>query len=300
MQKIRKYTAWIPRLLLYVLLLDISLVFLYPFLYMLVTSFKSYGDLMNVTVKWIPREFAPQNWKYAWESLNHLTTFRNSAVLTLCATAGHVVVCSMVGYGFARYRSRLMRGLFLVVLLNIIVPVQVLIVPQYMLWAQCGLVGTSLPMILPTFFGYGLQGGLFVFLYRQCWLRVPAALEEAASIDGCGAFRTYWQIVFPTGGATTLVCTVLSVVWHWHDYFEPNVYLSSYKKMLLPQMLPQMYDYLSMISNGASEAAITMKTVFTDGVVMAGTALATLPLLILYFIVQRRFMQGIERTGIVE
>ena len=96
------------------------------------------------------------------------------------------------------------------------------------------------------------------------------------------------------------MCAVLSIVWHWHDYFEPNIYLTDYRKMLLPQMLPQMYTYLEMLSNAATEEALTLKMVFHTGVVMAGTALATLPLLVMYFILQRWFMQGIERTGLVE
>lgn len=290
----------VRRLLLYALLISMSVVFLYPFLYMAVTSVQSYNDILNATVKWIPREFSPQNWRYAFEALNYRVTFVNSLLVTLAATVGHVLVGALVGYGFARYRFPLRGPLFLLLVFTIIVPVQTLIVPQYMLFSKLSLVGTHLPMILPAYLGMGLKGGLFTFLFRQYFLKLPSALEEAAYIDGCGALRTFWRIALPSAGSTTLVCTVLSIVWHWHDYFEPSIYLSSFNKMLLPQMLPQMYSFLEMLSNATTEDAVTLKMIFHSGVVMAGTALATLPLLVMYLFLQRRFMQGIERTGLVE
>ena len=285
---------------LYILLISMSVVFLYPFLYMLVTSIQSYNDILNATVKWIPREFSPQNWKYAFDSLNYSTTFLNSFLVSVLSTVGHILLGSLVGYGFARYQFPCRNLLFLLLVFTIIVPVQTLIVPQYMLYSKLSVIGTSVPLIAPTYLGMGLKGGLFIFLYRQYFLKLPAALEEAAWIDGCSSFRTFWNIAFPSAGSTTLVCTVLSIVWHWHDYFEPSIYLSTHDQMLLPQMLPQMYSFLETLTNAATEQAVILKMIFHNGVVMAGTALATLPLLVMYFILQRWFMQGIERTGLVE
>lgn len=286
------------KIVFYVLLISMSVVFLYPFLYMAATSFQSYNDIINATVKWIPREFSPQNWKMAFDSLNYGTTFMNSILVAVLATVGHILLGSIVGYGFARFQFPGRNALFMVVIFMIIVPVQTLIVPQYILFANLSMIDTHLPMLLPTFLGYGLKGGLFIFLYRQYFLRLPCALEEAAYIDGCGNLYTFWRIAFPSANATTLVCAVLSIVWHWHDYFEPSIYLSSYDKMLLPQMLPQMYSFLEMLSNATTQEAVTLKMTFHNGVVMAGTALATLPLLIMYFVLQRWFMQGIEHTGL--
>ncbi len=297
MKKVGHFGA---KLALYVLLISMSVVFLYPFLYMAVTSIQSYNDILNATVKWIPREFSPQNWKYAFDSLNYGTTFLNSLLVSLLASVGHILVGALVGYGFARYQFPGRNILFFVLLFTIIVPVQTLIVPQYMLYSKLSMVGTHLPLVLPTFLGMGLKGGLFIFLYRQYFLKLPTALEEAAWIDGCSSFRTFWNIAFPSAGSTTLVCTVLSIVWHWHDYFEPSIYLNTYDQMLLPQMLPQMYTFLETLTNAATEQAVMLKMIFHNGVVMAGTALATLPLLVMYFILQRWFMQGIERTGLVE
>lgn len=288
------------RLVMYLLLLDMAVVFLYPFLYMAVTSFKSYNDVYNATVKWLPMEFSPGNWVYAFKALNYGTSFTNSLIVTVLATAGHIFSGALVGYGFARFRFPLNNALFMVVIFTVIVPVQTIITPLYMIYSKLGMVGSYLPMVLPTYLGMGLKGGLFIFLYRQYFIKLPRALEEAAYIDGCGRFKTFLRIAWPSAGSTTLVCAVLSIVWHWHDYFEPNIYLTDYKKMLLPQMLPQMYNYLEMLSNAATEEALTLKMVFHTGVVMAGTALATLPLLVMYFILQRWFMQGIERTGLVE
>ena len=287
-------------LFLYVLLISMSVVFLYPFLYMFVMSFQSYSDVISATVKWIPREFSPGNWNIAFKSLNYVQSFGNSFMVAALATIGHVLSGALVGYGFARYKFPFSGALFMIVLFTIIVPVKTLIVPEYMLYSKISFVGTHLPMVVPAYLGMGIKGGMFIFLYRQYFLNLPKELEEAAYIDGCGHLRTFVQIAFPSAASTTLVCTVLSIVWHWHDYFEPSIYLSSQKKMLLPQMLPQMYSFLETLTNATTEQAVELKMIFHEGVVMAGTALATIPLLIMYFILQRRFIQGIERTGLVE
>ena len=113
----------------YIILIDLAFVFLYPFIYMLVTSFKSYNDVADITVKWYPREFSPQNWKTAWDALNLPRTFFNSLFVSVLSTLGHLIACSFVAYGFARYRFPLKKVLFFFVLLTIIVPVQSIIIP---------------------------------------------------------------------------------------------------------------------------------------------------------------------------
>ena len=104
-------------------------------------------------------------------------------------------------------------------------------------------------MILPTFFGFGLRGGIFIFLFRQFYLRIPKSLEEAAMIDGCGRFKTFVNVVFPSTGATLIVCIMLSIVWHFNDSYEPSIYLNSYDKFMLPQMLTMLSNMLSQMQN---------------------------------------------------
>ncbi len=284
----------------YIVLISLVFVFLYPFLYMLVTSFKSYNDLANVMVKWYPKEFTLKNWAVAFESLNFFRSFGNSVLVTLCATLGHLLSCSLIGYGFARFRFPLKKVLFVLVLLTIIVPIQSIIVPQYMLYARMGWVGTYFPMIVPSFFGFGLKGGLYVFLFYQSFSKLPASLEEAAYIDGCNPYRTFFNIILPSSGAVLLVSTILSIVWNWNDYFEPSLYINAAENYLLPQQLPALEAFIQSLQTQATEAAIAQRQEYTTGVLMAATALSILPLLIMYAFLQNRFVQSIDRTGLVE
>ena len=282
----------------YIILIDLAFVFLYPFIYMLVTSFKSYNDVADITVKWYPREFSPQNWKTAWDALNLPRTFFNSLFVSVLSTLGHLIACSFVAYGFARYRFPLKKVLFFFVLLTIIVPVQSIIIPQYRLYAQMGIEGYW-ALILPTFLGFGLRGGLFIFLFRQFFLHLPTALEEAAEIDGTNPYTTFLRIILPSSGAIMLVCFVLSLVWHWNDYYEPSVFLVQPKQWLLPQVLPELYNRL-MTTQVADASKINEAVLYHEGVVMAATVIALTPLMIVYIILQRRFMESIERSGLVE
>lgn len=286
-------------ILVYIILIDLAFVFLYPFIYMLVTSLKSYNDITDITVKWYPRELSPQNWKTAFETLNFSRTFFNSLFVSLLSTLGHLISCSFVAYGFARYRFPLKKLMFFGVLLTIVVPVQSIIIPQYRLYVQLGIEGYW-ALILPTFLGFGLRGGLFIFLFRQFFLRLPTALEEAAEIDGTNPFGTFLRIILPSSGPIMLVCFVLSMVWHWNDYYEPSLYLTNSDQWLLPQALPAMYDLIKEMSQTTSSDTVALRLMYHDGVVMAGTAIAVLPLLILYLCVQNKFVESIDRTGIVE
>lgn len=298
--RLLKKKSGIYSIVVYILLIDLSFVFLYPFIYMLVTSFKSYNDIADLTVKWLPKEFSPQNWSVAFEALRFKNTFFNSVFVSLACTLGHVFACSFVAYGFARFQFPLKNVLFVGVLLTIVIPIQTIIIPQYRLYNQLGMMSGYWPLILPTFLGMGLRGGLFVFLFRQNFLRLPPSLEEASEIDGANPFTTFFKIVLPSSGSITLVCFVLSMVWHWNDYYEPSLYLNDSAKWLLPQALPSMYSMVESFSSsgGLTAEQIVLKTTYHDGVAMAGTALAVLPLMVMYLFLQNKFMESIERTGL--
>lgn len=287
----------------YILLIGLSFVFLYPFLHMFATSFKSYDDLTDITVKWFPKNFTPSNWAVAFKSLDFFRSFGNSLVVSVTATAGHILSCSFIAYGFARFKFPFKKLLFAVLVLAIVVPLPAIIVPQYRMFSSYGVVNQQsildyTAILLPTFFGFGLRGCLFIYLFRQFFIKIPPALEEAAAIDGCNPFKTFFRIVLPSSGAVILVVFVLSMVWHWNDYYEPSLYISGEQWFLLPQLLPGMKAIIdTMSSNPADPNAIRT---YNDAVAMAGTALAAMPMLVMFFCVRNKFMQSIERTGLVE
>lgn len=291
------------KLVVYLLLIGLAFVFLYPFLSMLIDSIKSYSDISNNTVKWMPRNSTVSNYKLAFEALNVFKTFSNSLIVTTLATVGHVISCSVVAYGFARFKFPFKNVLFAVVILSILIPTQTIIIPVYITWSNFKLTDTLLPMILPTFFGFGLRGGIFIFLFRQFFLRIPKSLEEAAQIDGCGPFKTFIKVVFPSTGATLIVCVLLSIVWHYNDAYEPSIFLSSYDNFMLPQMLSMLSSQLSnmqteLLNEGSQAVEMGSQIMYHRGVVMAATTMCLMPLFVVYVALQKKFIAGVERSGL--
>lgn len=284
--------GFIVKIAFYILLLDLAFVFLYPFIDMIVNSLKSESDIFNITVKWIPSKLFFQNYKIAWEQLQYMTYFKNSFIVAAVAITGHVISCSFIAYGFSRYKFPCKNIMFGIVILSMIVPIQVLIFPQYMLFSKLGWLNTYLPLTVPAFFGFGLKGGLYIFLFRQFFMGLPYEMEEAARIDGCSSFKIFWKIILPMAKSSILVSIVLSMVWQWNDYFEPNMYLTNTKLYLLPAKLPDLY------ANLTNETMIESGTVVNIAVVLAATFLVILPVLIVYTFLQKKFVEGIERSGL--
>ena len=312
--KLKDYdlTSLVFKVVVYLLLTGLAFVFLYPFMSMIIDSFKSYSDITNNTVKWIPRDPTTTNYILAFEVLDVFKTGWNSLIVTVLSTVGHVFSCALVAYGFARFNFPLKSVLFGIVILTILIPTQTLIIPSYITWMNYGMLNTHLPMVLPTFFGFGLRGGIFIFLFWQYFLKIPKSLEEAAMIDGCGRFKTFAKVVFPTTGATLIVCILLSIVWHFNDSYEPSIYLSNTEKYLLPQMLEMLNTMLSQMQNdisnaaggaGAGSGAIEqianeVQVMYHRGVVMAATTICLAPLFVVYVALQRKFIAGVERSGL--
>ena len=298
----------IVRFMMYLFMFVVAFVFLFPFIYMVVTSLKSPYDLYDATVNWIPRSVFLANYSNAFQHLDYISHFLISVFLTTVGIVTHIFVGSYVAYGLARYRFPGKTFLFTMVVLSIIVPTQVLILPQYIEFAALNWDNTYLPMIIPLFVGFGLRGGVFIFLFRQFFLGLPKSLEEAAKIDGCNYLGVYWKIALPTAKTSILVCAVLALVWHWNEYYESAIYLSTNKLWPLPSMLPGVYSQYEQTFLGAGSGGLagvgasagSLTTMVSEGTVMAATFLVILPVLVAYFFLQKHFMEGIERSGLVE
>lgn len=291
------------RIVMYLLLIGLAFVFIYPFIYMITTSLMSDSDLNSASVNWLPTEIKFENYAIAVDLMNMATYTKNSAIVTVIATFGHIIACSFIGYGFARYNFPLKKFLFLLVVLAFIVPTQTIITPLYLTYSRMHWLDTYLPLLVPTFLGFGLRGALYIFLFRQFFLTVPKSLEEAARIDGCGFMMTYWRIVFPLAKATVVVAMVLSVVWHWNDTYESGIYISTSKLAFLPPRLRAIVaaatanpaDQQEMMRNLGLEDG---EDVLNNAVVMAGATIISAPIILFFAFAQRMFMQGIERSGI--
>lgn len=293
--KLKKWQAGyrLYRLFIYMFLIGLSFVFLYPFLFMITTSLKSVPDLVDPTVNWIPKDVDVRSYFNAYSLLNYMPYFKNTAMLTVLSVIGQVASCAFVGYGFARFKFPGREILFGLAMFTLIVPPQTIIIPMFVEYKSLGWINTYLPMIVPSFFAHGLRGALFVFIFRQFFRGLPVELEDAARVDGCGVFKTFFRIVIPVVTPPLLVSAILSVVWHWNDFFEPAIFLVDKAKFTLPMMLPLLGESLDKATGGSVSANIDQSTI------MAACMLVILPIIIMYLEVQRYFMKSIERSGIV-
>ena len=295
----------------FLLMCMIAFVYLYPFLYMISNALKTSDDLSDQTVQWIPRTLAFYNFTNAFERLDYVKHFLISVCLSLFCIAVKVFVCSYIAYGFARFKFVGRRFFFSMVLLSMIIPVQTTLLPQYILFANYKWIGGYLPLTSPQLFGFGLRGGVFIFLFRQFFLSMPKSLEEAAKLDGCGHIRTYARITLPTCQSAIIIVVVLALVWSWNDYYEPTVYLRNAEMWPLPAMLDKLYgiykSYTGSTTSDPSQLIRDMRsmnvdmlkqTMVTKGTLMAATFLCIAPVLAAYSFLQKRFIQGIERSGL--
>jgi multiple sugar transport system permease protein len=289
------------RILHYVILISISFIFIYPMLYLISKSMMQSYDLADATVQWVPKRVSFANYDFAYTNLIYLKSFFNSVMTSLVPALIQIISCAIVGYGFARYNFP-GKGIWLaLVVFTFLVPPQTLVVPLYIFFSDLGWINTFMPFMVPAAFGHGLRGALFVLIFIQFFRGLPFQLEEAARIDGAGAFRTFWAIMFPLARPAMLVVFLFSLVWHWNDVFQPSLYVFQNSQFNLTQQLT--------IMNGQGEAELIMGT-GTGSVgalaqiptyvnrVMAGALLTILPMLILYLFTQRYFVESAERAGI--
>jgi len=295
-----KLAKLLPKLLLYAIMLGLAYIFLYPFLYMVITSVKSNADLNNPLVMWIPRSIHISNYSLAATIMDYWNNLKNTVIVTAVSTLGQLISCSMAGYSLARYKSFGHKFAFFFMILAMLVPPQTIIVPQYLLYANMGWLNSYLPLIIPSFFGLGLKGALFIYIFRQFFLSQPRELEEAARVDGCGFIRTFIYIIFPVARSIYIVVLVLALVWHWSDFFEPSMYINKSDMAMLSMRLQAISDTLRLFSADVLESnyGVTDTNTINNAVLMAGTFIVVLPVLLIYSLLQKQFIQGIERSGL--
>ncbi|GBF75706.1 hypothetical protein PA598K_04132 [Paenibacillus sp. 598K] len=279
-------------LLIYFVLINIVFLYLNPLLHMLSTMVKSTADLLDPTVRWIPRSIDLTFLRQAWFGIRFPETFANSMLIAGLGAIFHVVSCSVAGYGFARFRFPGRSVLFGVLIVCFLVPPATLTLPLYILFSKLGLLGSPAAIVLPALFGHGIRGTLFVILFRQFFLTVPKAYEEAAHLDGAGPLRIFLKLMLPMAKPAIIVVFIFSFVWHWNETYLTGLFLRG-EFTPLSFALDSLYQDLErMYSSGGYVNNESMK--------MAASFYVILPPMLLYLIVQKWFMRGVERSGIVE
>lgn len=272
-------------ILCYAMLICLSALFIAPFFYMVSFSLMSTVDLANINIKWLPRHVVADNYVYAVKALDYLRRLGWSLLIALLSVVGQTFSCSFVGYGLARIKFKFRELAFALIIFALLVPPQTIIMTQYLMFADAG----YFAIIAPSFFSLGVNGGLFVFLFRQFFKGMPSELENAALIDGTGVFGAYFRIMLPNSKSVMVVTVILSFIWQWNNYFEPTIFIKEIESYTLSMMLSNLWvNAQSMFSTVG----------FNHGINMAATVLCVLPLVVIFLFLQKLFIQGVESTGL--
>lgn len=275
-------------IVIYGVLFLLSIFFLAPLLWAFLASFKSPAELQRYPQPFWPETWLWSNWVDVWTTVPLARFFTNTIFVTATALLGQLLSCSLVAYGFARFRFPFRRTLFAVVIAVLILPGISYLIPQYIIYTSLGWLDTYLPLIVPWWVAAGPGSAFSIFLLRQFYANIPRELEEAALIDGASYIRIWWSVILPLSRPALGAVGVLGFIWHWTEFLGPLIYLQSPEKFTLTLGLRS-------LQTGTVDTTIVMQS--TDQYLMVATLLACVPPLILFLVAQRHFIQGINLSG---
>ena len=263
--------------ILYLLLLLGALAFAMPFLWMVRTALMEPTQVQKVPLVWLPNPIRWGNFGEALAFMNFPVLLKNTLLISGVTILGQVLSCSIVAFGFARLRFPGREALFLLLLSTMMLPAMVTEIPRFILFRHLGWIDTIYPLVVPSFFG----GAFFIFLLRQFFKTIPVTLDEAARIDGCSSLRIFAQIMLPLSKPVLATVVIFSFIWSWNDFWGPLVYLRSTENKTLSLGL--------QVFQGVYQ---------TDyHYLMAASLVVLLPILVIYVVCQRYFVQGIVMSG---
>jgi multiple sugar transport system permease protein len=261
----------------HLLLMPLALIFALPLVQMVLTSFMSSAEINQFPPKLIPTSLHLEGYRHLFSETRALRWFANTVIVSGIAVVAHLVLCSMAGYGFARLKFA-GRGLaFVLILATVMIPIQLLMIPTYLMFARIGIVDTLAAAFVPW-----LASAFGIFLMRQFFLGLPVELEEAALIDGCGRWRTFRSIVLPLAKPALTTLAIVTLLWSWNDLLWPLVAISDDTKFTL--------------QIGLANFQGMRRTEWSQ--LMAGNVLATVPLILAFLFAQKKFIATMTFTGI--
>lgn len=267
-------------LLRHVLLIGFALFSIYPLLWLVSGSFKNEEEVFTPSL--IPSEVDWGNYVQGWTSVDVSFGRYLLNTLLICGISvlGNVITTSMAAYAFARLNFVGRKPLFVVMLATLMLPIQVVIIPQYILFNALGMVGTYLPLLIPKFLAVD---AFFIFLLVQFIRGLPVELTEAATIDGAGPIRIYFSIILPLIGPALVTVSIFTFIWTWNDFFSQLIYITNPRDYTVSLGLRLFVDATGISSFGPLFAMVT---------------LATIPVTVIFLIFQRRLVQGVATTGL--
>ena len=264
--------------LVYALLLAGAALFAIPFLWMISISLRPPEEVTAAGLHLIPNKIVWANYPKSLTIMPFHLYLMNTLKVTVLTVIGSVLASSIVAFAFARIKAPGREWLFIMMLATMILPAEVTMVPGFVIFRALGWYDTLLPLIVPAFFG----SAFYIFLIRQFFLTIPSDLEDAAMIDGCSTFRTFWQVFLPLSKPVLVTVAVFSFVAHWNDFMRPLIYLNSVDKRTLALGLATFQDVwgVDIVS------------------LMAASTTVLIPVLVIFIMAQRYFVQGVVMSGI--
>lgn len=292
-----------------IFLLAVGFVIMYPLFYMLVTSFQGRDAFINSARVWIPTDYnIKNNYTVALVCLDYGTALLSTLKNEVLSAAIEVCTCAFAAYGLARFNFKEKKLLMAVLFMTILVPDMLLMIPRVINFSKLDFLGilglidkltgvdlrvnilnSGWSFWLPSLFGVGLRSGILIYIYIQFFKSLPKELEEAAWVDGAGPFRTFLSIAIPSSGVVILTVTVFSLVWHWNDTYLSGMFIR--EGSTLATELANLSTTLSLKYGLGAD-------VQNNAYLMAGCVLFVTPMLIVYMILQRWFIESIDRVGI--
>lgn len=272
-----KRNRWGQQALKHLLLIGLGIIFFFPFIWLVLTSFKSAAEIAMIPPPFFPRVWRWQNYVQAVTVIPFFQYFLNTFFIFVAKAIGAVISCSLAAYGFSRLEWPGRDKVFLLVLATMMLPFQVTMIPLYIIFTRLEWIGSYYPLIVPSWFGYAYA----IFLFRQFFRTIPGELSEAARIDGCSEPRIYAQIILPLAKPALATLVLFEFMWTWNDFFRPLLYLNDPARWTLTLGLLQFRS--------------SRETMWE--LLMAAATLTTLPSIVIYFFGQKTFIQGIATTG---
>jgi len=279
---------------LYMVLIFVSFVFLYPILLMLSGSAMNVQDLANPIVRWIPSGIHTSNYQQAFVSLGGFSVLFESLRIVLFFAIAQTIASALIGYGLAKYDFWGHKLLMILLLITFILPPQTTFLARYVMFRNMEILNTIYPVLLPSLFGQGISSAIFILIFYQFFKMAPKSLDESAFIDGAGHIKTFLFINMRLATPALVVVFIFSYVWNWNEtalsisYFGPNI-------NTLPLALERFQDSFTL---NFPDAAANPLLRMNEGLLMAGTLLSIIPLIIIYIFVERQLVESIDRSGI--
>lgn len=273
------YRTTFRNVLPHVALAILSIIFVFPFLWMVSTSLRTFQEASTLSVSLIPKKIIWFNYVDIFVRIPLLRYILNTLFITVISVIGHLMSSTLAAYGISHIDWKGKNIVFTLVLATMMIPIQVTMIPLYIIFNKLGMIGSYLPLILPAFFG---SGGLYIFLTRQFFLTIPQSLIQAAKIDGASEFRIYRQIIIPLSKPVLATVGMFVFLYTWSDFTNPLIYLQN----------PNRYTISLGLYAFISERYVEWQYL------MGASVVFTIPIIIMFFVAQKQFIEGITVTGI--